>query len=176
MAKKKAQDQVKAEDETTMELMKGPATPAEPATPAATAEPATKGEPGGRKKGYIFDDALGRMPDASAQDLAVLMRELAAGEGYQWEPSADYVAKKLQERSGQPKAAASAPKAGGTNGKREPSMSELKAVKGLIDQAEGGLDGMLSAIEQVEEWAKQAGGMERLQACLRFWQETVGIG
>lgn len=130
----------------------------------------TKGEPAGRTKGTILDQALEALgKEAPAQAVAQKMKELATEQGYNWTPSAEYVAEKLTARSKK-----DTPPPPPTPGNGEPTMTDLLEVKKLLDQE--GLEEVVKMVGQVDDLERAAGGRDKFRACLTFWKNAAGKG
>jgi hypothetical protein len=68
-----------------------------------------------------------------------------------------------------------APKATSGPTSPEPTLTDLLKVKAVADE-QGGVEGMLKAVQAVRAVANQVGGVEKLSGCLEALQKLSGAG
>jgi hypothetical protein len=83
--------------------------------------------------------------------------------------------KTRKTRVAKPVAEKKAPKAASGAASSEPTLTDLLKIKGFADE-QGGVEGLLKAVQAVRAVADQVGGLEKLSGCLEALQKLSGPG
>jgi hypothetical protein len=83
--------------------------------------------------------------------------------------------KTRKPRLAKPVAVVKAPRAASGPASTEPTLTDLLKVKTVSDE-QGGIEGLLKAVQAVRAVANQVGGLEKLSGCLEALQKLSGAG
>ena len=85
------------------------------------------------------------------------------------------ITKTRKPRVAKPIAEVKAPRAGSGPAASEPTLTDLLKVKTVADE-QGGVEGLLKAVQAVRAVADKVGGLEKLSGCLEALQKLSGAG